>query len=93
MVEGYREMQLKDEAIDELLASGEYADNLRLFRNATFHFQKDPFSPKVLKFLQANESEIWVRELNRAFKKFFEKELPIENLAAEMGLIDSKSSG
>src|SRR5690242_14928407 len=40
VVEGYRELQLHDPKIDELLRSPN-VDALRLFRNATFHFQKE----------------------------------------------------
>ena len=38
VIEGYRELELHDDAIDELLESPN-VDFLRLFRNGTLHYQ------------------------------------------------------
>jgi hypothetical protein len=80
VIEGYRELGHHDERIDELLANDEYVTALRLFRNATFHYQADPLSPKLLRFLEAKDSEKWIKELNRALKGFFERELNLAEL-------------
>lgn len=80
VIEGYKELKYTNEQIDTLLAQDDFVDALRLFRNATFHYQKKPISEKALKFLELKESEIWIRELNIAFKLFFEKELPIKEM-------------
>ena len=77
VVEGYKELKCSNEAVDELLGNEEYVDFLRLFRNATFHYQKDPLTEKAQKFLIAKDSEIWIRELNSAFEKLFLDNLPI----------------
>jgi hypothetical protein len=82
VVEGYRELAFQDEDIDKLLANDEYLQALRLFRNATFHYQESPLSPKLMTFLEAKDSEIWIMALNRALKGFFERELKITNLGA-----------
>ena len=82
VIEGYRDLEQKDSAIEELLAQSEKVDALRRFRNATFHYQEDPFSEKLLGFLEAKESEVWIRQLNSAFKSFFERALPIKELLA-----------
>lgn len=80
VIEGYKELKYTNEQIDTLLAQDDFIDALRLFRNATFHYQKKPISEKALKFLELEESEIWIRELHIAFKLFFEKELPIKEM-------------
>ena len=77
VIEGYREVGKKDDAIDKLLFDEPLVDMLRRFRNAMFHYQADPFSEKLLDFLQAEKSTEWSRQVNAAFKAFFERELPI----------------
>ncbi|MBI2585731.1 MAG: hypothetical protein HYW28_07640 [Rhodospirillales bacterium] len=79
VVEGYRELKLKDEAIDALLCKDQYENLLRRFRNAVFHFQKYPFDKRLVEFLIAENSEHWVRELHGAFSRFFIATLPIKD--------------
>ena len=61
VVEGYRELQLKDETIDALLTNIDFVDHLRRFRNAVFHFQKVPLDERLVAFLAMPDSEIWIR--------------------------------
>jgi hypothetical protein len=70
-VEGYKELGLEDEIIDDLLSNAEIVSMLRRFRNATFHYQDDPINEKLLAFLEEPESEIWINRLNDGFKNFF----------------------
>lgn len=78
VVEGYRELGCQDSTVDPLLAQTHFVDGFRRFRNANFHFQEDPFSPKLLEFLDAADSESWAYDLHAALKGFFEKQLPIK---------------
>jgi hypothetical protein len=78
VIEGYRELGQTFEPLDTLLQQEEYVDLLRLFRNATFHYQEDPMSEKIVRFLDKRDSEHWIRELNRQFQAFFLKVLPID---------------
>lgn len=78
VVEGYRDLKCANPKVDELLAHENFVDALRLFRNATFHYQKCSIPEKAMKFLELPESEHWIRELHKAFKMFFEAELPIK---------------
>lgn len=80
VAEGYQELNIRDNDIDEILVRGSYLNTLRLFRNAIFHFQKDLFSPKIIEFLTADDSEVWAEELSLAFKRLFEGELSIVEL-------------
>lgn len=77
VVEGYQALEPKFGPIDELLLQEAYTRGLRRFRNATFHFQEDPLSEKVLEFLELPESEKWIHELNKQFGQFFLAKLPI----------------
>src|SRR4051794_23802549 len=42
VVEEYKELKLRNCEIDKLLSEADRVDLLRLFRNATFHYQEDP---------------------------------------------------
>lgn len=75
VIEGYRELQLQDAEIEALLQSPN-VDALRLLRNATFHFQKEFFSPKMMRFIGSGDSVPWVRSLTEAFSEFFLREVP-----------------
>ena len=80
VIEGYQELGLEDEAIDFLLQREDLVDALRRFRNAQFHYQKDPINEKLLIFLEARDSTTWPRELNQEFKRYFEEAFPIREL-------------
>lgn len=57
------------------MARDDYEDRLRRFRNAVFHYQKHPFDKRLIEFLDASDSETWIRELYAAFEKFFLREI------------------
>lgn len=84
VIEGYKELKLQHTEVDELLSEKEFVGALRLFRNSTFHYQKEPVPKKALKFLNMHESEIWIRKLHSAFKTFFEDSLFIEEINNEL---------
>lgn len=72
IIEGWRELKLSDDKVDKLIDSP-HTDKLRLFRNATFHYQKEPISPKLLQFLGTEEeaTEKWINELYTEFGRYF----------------------
>ncbi len=78
VVEGYRELGQKHEPLEEVLAKTEYVDLLRRFRNATFHFQADPLNDKLLDFLEKEDSEVWIYDLNKQLEAFLMQALPIK---------------
>jgi len=78
VIEGYQELGCQDSTVDSLLAQSHFVEGFRRFRNANFHFQEDPLSPKLLEFLDAEGSEKWAYDLYGALKAFFEKQLPIK---------------
>lgn len=72
----------QDEKVDKLIVSGP-TGKLRLFRNATFHYHKEPLSTKLLQFLGTEEeaTEKWIVELYTEFGRFFKNncfEIPAE---------------
>lgn len=84
VIEGYKALGIKCDLIDALLENEEMVSMLRRFRNATFHFQEDPISEKLLAFLEVPESEYWIQDLNAAFQGYFVREL---NISEVMGAI------
>lgn len=76
VVEGYKGLKLSDDRIDELLKEEKYIDQLRLYRNATFHYQKNPIPEKELTFLESEGGEHWIRALHYAFQSYFERIFP-----------------
>jgi len=94
VIEGFRQLQCKDEAIEALLAEGEYVGLLRRFRNVVFHYQEDPFDARLIDFLNAKESEIWMQKLYAAFEAFFLRVLPIrEAIDKQIRAFRSESPG
>jgi hypothetical protein len=77
VIEGYRELECKDENVDRLLSQDEYVQTLRRFRNAIFHYQEDPLPKKLFEFLMTEDSEKWISGVNRALKSFLERNLRI----------------
>jgi hypothetical protein len=78
VVEGYNELGGHYPEVDRLLEQSEFVNAFRGFRNAVFHLQEEPVSPKLTAFLAAEGSEQWTHELYRALKAFFEAQTPIK---------------
>jgi hypothetical protein len=74
VIEGFRELRFQDEKIDKLLQSPN-VDALRLMRNATFHFQKEDVSRKLMPIFESADSWPWVRSLTEEFSEFFHREI------------------
>lgn len=71
VIEGWERLNLKDEKIDKLLKSNN-VKLLKNYRNGIFHFQKEYYSEKHIRFItEGNNSVSWVRELNSQFGHFF----------------------
>lgn len=84
VVEGYRELRQNYEPLEVVLAKDEYVDLLRRFRNATFHFQADPLNEKLIDFLDKQDSEIWIYDLNQQLEAFLTQSLPIKETIEKM---------
>lgn len=84
VVEGYREFRCQDDSVDRLLTQSDRVDALRRFRNAVFHPQEQPISPKRMAFLSAEGNEQWTLALYHALKSFFESQLPIGELLSSI---------
>lgn len=71
VVEGWRESNLKDEKIDNLLTS-KNIDLLRRYRNGVFHFQTEYYDDRLITFIKDGENCVeWIRELNNEFGRYF----------------------
>src|ERR1700704_1590909 len=79
VIEGWKDLGLKDAVVSKLLESP-FVDRLRLFRNATFHYQKEPISWKHLQFFGTEEerTEKWLNQVYAELERFFrENTLPL----------------
>lgn len=74
VIEGWRELGLHDPKIDQLLTSPN-VEALRLFRNATFHYQSQWLHVKHHTFMASPDSVPWVRRLHAAFSRYFLAEM------------------
>jgi hypothetical protein len=78
VIEGFRELNCKDERVEKLLTAEKYVDLLRRFRNGVFHYQKEPMDPRLVSFITREGSGEWIREMHAALGAFFMRELPIK---------------
>jgi hypothetical protein len=71
VIEGWKELGLKDKRIGPLLNSPN-VQMLRRYRNGVFHFQKDYFDERFLVFLRDGLNRIeWIKKLHEEFARFF----------------------
>jgi hypothetical protein len=80
VVEGYKELGCTDASVNQLLTESSYVEGLRKFRNANFHYQEDPYSPKLVDFMIEKGSEIWVENLYAALDAFFTSGLKLKDV-------------
>lgn len=71
VVEGWEELELKDDKIDSLLNSqNKYL--LGRYRNGVFHYQRKYFDERFIEFIRDGEDCVnWVRDLNQEFGRYF----------------------
>jgi hypothetical protein len=71
VIEGWRDLKLKDETIDRLLDSPNL-DLLRRSRNGVFHYQPRYFDERFVALIRDGQDILqWVRELNEQFGRYF----------------------
>lgn len=80
VVEGYQALSPRYEMLDDLLSEGNYVSQLKRFRNATFHYQEDPFDKRLTNFLNEKDSAVWIKRVHLAFEDFFRSSLPINDV-------------
>ena len=93
VVEGFKILKLKDSEIELLLTSA-HVDSLRRFRNATFHYQKDPI--KHVQFfvedgVPTDNRLEWAEKLHAAFDRFqrdYRVEVTVRNVMKARGVTD-----
>ena len=72
VIEGWKELKLKDKAIDNLLDSyPDYVDIFRRCRNAVYHYQSKVFDKKMQNAMKENELYEWLLALKWEFERFF----------------------
>ena len=75
VIEGWRDLKLVDPEIDVLLADKKKVDELRLYRNATFHYRPKLLDKKFMGLMSgdAQETTDWLTKLHVAFERFFDE--------------------
>ncbi len=77
VIEGWKELKLADDAIDQLLVSSNVG-LLKRYRNGIFHFQEKYSDERFMEFIRDGINAVqWVRVLNLEFGRYF-----LVNLAA-----------
>lgn len=72
VAEGFVDLGLKDPEVEPLISA--HIDSLRLYRNATFHFQRKP--DKHIQFHDGQANRLnWAEDLHAALRAFFEAHL------------------
>jgi hypothetical protein len=77
LIEGYADLNVRDERIDALLIHTERVSALRRFRNALFHPQRELYGKKFTDFMFTEGNDIWCVAVNAAFRAFFAREVPM----------------
>ena len=74
VIEAYNELGISDTEIDMMMVEP-FIDDLRLFRNGSFHFQKKFYNKKLLGVDNTSEFTNWSYDLHTKFGKFILKKL------------------
>lgn len=77
VIEGYKDLKLISKNVDQLM-NNDFIDKLRLFRNATFHYQKDNYSEKLFKVDKSDEFTNWIYKFHDVIGKSIVKEMSKE---------------
>lgn len=72
VVEGYQELEERDEAVDALLANRAMVTAMKGFHHASFQAQEVPFSGQMLRFIAHPDSDQWPGKLHAALRQYFE---------------------
>ena len=71
VIEGWKELGMKDERVDALLHS-RHVKLLRRYRNGVFHFQRDYFDERFMGFFRDGIDRLdWIRRLHMEFESYF----------------------
>ena len=70
VVEGYRELRLADQRVDDLLRDEPNVDLLRRFRNGIYHYQRTYWDQRIRDFLNPAATD-WAQNLTQEFNRFF----------------------
>ncbi|MCK4798503.1 MAG: hypothetical protein KAT05_14070 [Spirochaetes bacterium] len=74
VIEGWQELKLTDDKINELLESNNVG-LLKRYRNGVFHYQKEYNDKRFENFFKESGTVEWIRSLNREMGRWF-----LENL-------------
>lgn len=70
VIEGWKELEFSDPVIDLLLLDPK-VKQLRLYRNGTFHFQKNYWDHRFKNFIAEEGAAVWVRKVTLELGRWF----------------------
>ena len=70
VIEGWKELRFSDIVIDSLLLDPK-VEQLRLYRNGAFHFQKNYWDHRFKEFIAMEGAAGWVRKVTCEFGRWF----------------------
>ena len=86
VIEGFRDLKLKDDAVQNLLKSP-HTEALRRSRNGAFHFQREYLTPKLLDpYLGEDDFVDWAFALHDALRVCLNRELIAAGLLRRPGV-------
>jgi len=73
VVEGWHELNLKDDVVDRLLNGwADYCKLLKQYRHCVYHYQKNIMDKRFIDLLQkGDEHVLWISVLHDEFQRFF----------------------
>ena len=74
VIEGYKELQIKNDNVQKLW-NEDFINKLRLFRNGTFHYQKDIFSEIISNTDDTDEFVKWIHAINHELGRALVQEM------------------
>ena len=71
VIEGWQQLKLSDERVDELLSNEPFVQALKRYRNGVFHYQKKLLDERFIEFIAKKEGGTWIHDLRTAISDFF----------------------
>jgi hypothetical protein len=70
-IEGWRQLRLSDNSVDDLLSNEKYVNLLRRYRNGVDHFQPTYWDDRFAEMISEEPTAIWATALTDALGAYF----------------------
>ncbi len=94
VVEGWQELGLKEEKVDQFLENRKFVSMLKSYRNKTFHFQKSYFQQAHKNFYDEDGTAMWAFDLHKCLGEALldrvKSQMPPELILETQNIIDKE---